>query len=118
MDEFEIPWEEGDVLVTGNWILIYQGTRESNDNGARILHVIIYHALCQLSELDAPYPYLAIGPRPGIGYFETRREGEIRYATNEEKDKFFGVLKTYKNAIWNGEAKQLQYPDGSQCTIS
>ena len=54
-------------------------------------------------------PYISIGPRPGIGYYESRDFDNVTEATNEEKEQFFKLLLKHKGVVWNDERKCLQY---------
>ena len=99
----EFGFNDGDILIIRDWILIYAGCKESNVFGpAR--HTITFHALMNLDSGSLTvYPF---NPRPGIGYIETNPEP--RYATNEEIFHFFEKMKNAKNMRWDSKNKKLE----------
>lgn len=103
-EEFVTPWKNGDILVIRTWIIIFCGVM------ADINHAIVYHALCNLRDIDSPYPYTSLGRNTGIGYYIGQEE-DFRYATNYERKKFFDRL-AEKGAYWDSETLRLKDKNG------
>ena len=99
----EFGFNDGDILVIRNWILIYAGYKESNIFGPT-RHTIIFYALMNFETGSlSVYPN---NPRPGIGYIETNPKP--RYATNEEIFHFFEKIKSKNNMKWDFKNKKFE----------
>lgn len=107
-DGYKIPFRRGDLVHDGRWYyIIYGAIRPSIPQPNPNSHAVMYYAL--ISDIYRDNPYISIGPRPGIGYYESRDFDNITEATNKDKEQFFKQLLKYKGVVWNDERKCLQY---------
>lgn len=96
-------FNDGDILVIRNWILIYAGCQECMTFN-RIQHAIKFHALFNIRSHSIDT--CPNGPRPGIGYIETNPEP--RYATNNEIKIFFEKIENDKYVKWDFKNKRFK----------
>lgn len=99
----EFGFNDGDILIVRNWMLIYAGCKESVLLG-RVDHAITFYAL--LNTRNGSIEICPNGPRPGIGYIESNPTPT--YATNAEIAHFFERVEKEKQVRWNSENKKFE----------
>ena len=98
-DDFKDRFKEGDILRIRNWILVFAQLGIDNwiDH-----HPIVYHVLWNIEHVTTLYTVTSTG----IGYVESIKNQDVRFATNNEIKQFYHALEA-KGLTWDRESMSV-----------